>query len=739
MHAKGKWRVLTVAIGLVAAAFFGTPRDAAAAPGGTQIVNSVTATYVVAGSTFTTTSNTVTAEVAKVGALVVSPKETQADPSNDGFPTGTAITRKFVITNTSNIADAYTLTSVTSRAGKIASIAFVDAAGNSIPVTPNATVSPTLQPGQSLFVIVSLTTTGIPAKTAFPIDIAARTTATGTANGVQSDTGRQYGIANAVPSLGGADGNTAIQKTVDGMRSESRNPGDIVSYKIKFQNSGGSPATNVVISDPFPDGITPIASSVTVNGLTTGFTTSTNGQLLKVMIPSVAAGAVTEVSASGTVGIKTNIGSSIINTAIVSADGLPPIATTPADVLVGVSDVVYDGVAGQSQPVVGASVLLADPTTLQAISLPPNGIAPNLSNANPYVTGADGRYSFNIDPLHIGTGAVLAAGRRIDATSSSQLTVGKAVFDIIITAPGYRPRAIQVTLAPDSTGQLYDVTLQQTDGQPLAVAGGFGLITGQPVTMQGVFNLLGNQPMFKTSPITISKVGDRGVASGGDHVTFTVTVGNGGATDFGATQVIDTLPAGLGYVTGSARVDGVPVEPALNGRVLTWSLPALAVAKPHIIKYGTVVLANSATDRTLRNVVTATAAVPYGTATVTAMATADVLIVGGIFSGYSAITGRVFIDVNRTGFYGKHDAGVPGVRIFMESGESVVTDRDGRYSFPTARGGMHVLRLDQTTLPAGVRSFAERRYDSPRSATRLVHGVFDAGMLQDINFAVEAF
>jgi hypothetical protein len=49
---------------------------------------------------------------------------------------------------------------------------------------------------------------------------------------------------------------------------------------------------------------------------------------------------------------------------------------------------------------------------------------------------------------------------------------------------------------------------------------------------------------------------------------------------------------------------------------------------------------------------------------------------------------------------------------------------------------MHVLRLDETTLPPGVHAYPDRRYDSVRSPIRLIHGVLDEGLLQDVPFEV---
>jgi hypothetical protein len=120
-----------------------------------------------------------------------------------------------------------------------------------------------------------------------------------------------------------------------------------------------------------------------------------------------------------------------------------------------------------------------------------------------------------------------------------------------------------------------------------------------------------------------------------------------------------------------------------------------------------------------------------------ATATADVRIIPGVFSNRYTILGRVIVATPNDGWTGPL-TGVPGVRILMEDGSSVVTDKNGRYSMPDVRPGMHVLRLDQTTLPAGFKAFDDRRYDSPRSVERLVHALTDTQLIQDVNFEVQA-
>jgi len=231
----------------------------------------------------------------------------------------------------------------------------------------------------------------------------------------------------------------------------------------------------------------------------------------------------------------------------------------------------------------------------------------------------------------------------------------------------------------------------------------------------------------------VTKTVDRDVASGGDRLLYTLQVGNQG-TKLGATRVADTLPAGIVYAPRSARVDGVPVEPRRDGRILTWTFPTLDTQ--HTITYACVVVPFTAEGSTLVNVVDVDAASGTG-AHVAAAASADTRVIAGALGNRIVITGRVFVDLARTGRFRDGDRGVAGVRIYLEDGSSVTTDQYGRFTFPSVHPGQHVLRVDPTTLPSGVRAYDDRRYDSPRSLQRLLHGLYDAGLMHDVNFALE--
>ncbi len=725
-------------MGLVAVLTAAAVRGGEAAPaGGIVITNTVTAQYADArGATYGVQSNTVATTVASVSGVVVSPKETAADPASEGYPVGTQVVRTFTLVNGGNVPDAYAIASLTAGAGTIVSSAFVTAAG-SLPIAVGSTVSPTLQPGESMKIQVVVATANVAVGTAFPIAITARSTNAAAANGLVTDSGKTWALSQPGASIAGPGGpSTSVNKLVDQVRTHTASAGETITYSIVFKNYGGSPATNVVLVDDVPAGITALPQSVAINGVAAPASASLAGARLTVKVGTLAVGALDTLTFDAVVQSGSAAGTSYVNVASLSADGIASVSTTPASVLVGLGNLVYDGYGGAGSPVNGAVLTLRDFTTKalvalpqigssgaassayrapqdQLVGVPAGGLAPNNANRNPFTTGSDGAYSFVFSQSLLGTVAQAAQ------------------YELDISAPGYRDRRIQVTISPDASGLLYNATLKELDDQMLAAPGGFAL-TANSVSLSEVFGLLGNLPLFAPNPLAVSKAVDRDVASGGDRLVYTVQVG-GGAGQFGATTVVDTLPAGVAYAPGTAHVDGVPVEPQRNGRMLTWTFGALTAQ--HTIVYACVVLPFTAEGATLVNQVDVAAAA--GGTQVHASASADTRVVAGALGNRIVITGRVFADVARTGRYRPGDRGVAGVRIYLEDGSSVTTDQYGRFTFPSVHPGQHVLRVDPASLPNGVRAYDDRRYDSTRSLIRLLHGVYDSGLMQDVNFALE--
>jgi len=240
------------------------------------------------------------------------------------------------------------------------------------------------------------------------------------------------------------------------------------------------------------------------------------------------------------------------------------------------------------------------------------------------------------------------------------------------------------------------------------------------------------------SPLQVQKSVDREVAASGDRLIYTIVASNLNSIALGATTIVDIMPGGVAYANGSTRIDGVPFkDPLKAGSTLSWLLPATVAKGQHTVIFAAVIAPGIPVGTIMTNTANANAKVP-GTNTTLASpnAQAQTRVIGGIFNDCVTILGRVFVDKDNTGRFSRDDVGIPNVRIFLESGEYVVTDRYGKYNFACVRPGMHVLRLDTLTLPPGTAPYNVRNYDDPRSVQRLAHGVLDAGLIQNINFAI---
>ncbi len=721
MDARPVLRTVTI---LALCCIFAAQRGFAAPTGGTALVNAASATYADAAShVYQTTSNAVVATVASLSALIVSPKESVANASGDGVAVASTVTRTFTIANASNISDAYQIDKLSAGSLTIVNVAWVTASGL-VSTGVNGSVSPVVAPNASISVQVMISTAGMTIGQAVPVQFEAHTTVTGTQTGIVSDYGRQWLIGMSGPKLVGPGGaNTLVSKTVNQSSLVQSQPGSSVLFEITAKNAGGSPATNVKITDPVPAGLAIDLSSATIDGQPAGAQASVSGETIAFLIPSLAGGTTLNVAFRASLPPGNTLGQSFVNVASISADGIAPQTTTPAGVFDGSANIVFDGYAGGAHPIDGATVSLLDaagnPVNLNSVT--PSGrarIASSSQNGteNPLVTGADGTYGF--------------------ALSSSAIPAGGARYYLTIAAAGYLNRRIAIDVAPAAQASFYNVTQTSVDEQPLAMAGGFTL-TKNNVNIHDVFGLFGNLPLFAQNTIVVSKTSDKQAASAGDRVIFSLQFQDQSAMAFNNVSIVDTMPAGLVYLRGTARIDGDAVEPIVEGRGLTWTLPALGPSEQHTITYASTIFGDVAAGSTLTNQVAVSGTGTSGGMRAAGSSSATVTVLGGPFSARRVVTGRVFFDDDKTGTFAKGDRVVVGVRVVMEDGSFALTDANGTFSFPAVRPGMHALRLDPLSLPANAVLSSDAPMNSPYSLERLLHGILDDATMEDVEFAVE--
>ncbi|RYY27119.1 MAG: DUF11 domain-containing protein [Sphingomonadales bacterium] len=215
-------------------------------------------------------------------------------------------------------------------------------------------------------------------------------------------------------------------------------------------------------------------------------------------------------------------------------------------------------------------------------------------------------------------------------------------------------------------------------------------------------------------------------ASMGDFVQYRLELRNTGNGAASPVTITDTLPRGLRYRRGSTRGATEPLVSG-SGGMLTFEIANLAPSAMSKITY-LVEIAPGAPSGEAVNRAIATA--PRGVTS--AVASAPVRIRAPLFTDAFTVIGRVTEGDCRDPERGRK--GVAGIRLLMEDGSYVVTDKDGLYHFEGVAPGTHVVQMDLASVPgthAPVVCDADTRA-ARSSLSRFVEG--SGGSLQRVDF-----
>jgi uncharacterized repeat protein (TIGR01451 family) len=476
-------------------------------------------------------------------------------------------------------------------------------------------------------------------------------------------------------------------------------PGQTITYTIAVTNNGTVPETNATLTDTLTNA-TLVHGSVKVNNAVApdGVVAS------KTPFGTIAAGATTTIVYNATVVRSAVAGTQVTNGVTVGGDvpcsGAACSASSPANTVELPNLVVVKTIDTLQHEVV-----LRGQTVTFTMTITNAGTAPasQVVLTDPVPAG--------VTPL-AGT-ATLGGAPAPGATFSGQ-TVSVPIGTIAVGASVVV--AFQGTISEHATGTPTNVV-------SVGVAGLAATAHSNPVIAQIVPSTL---RVTKTASASVVRVGDR--------VDYVIQVAPAQGAGYGATTVTDALPQYELYAPGTARVNGKALEPIVHGRTLTWTLPSLTATAT--IAYATVIQVGTPQNQTLTNEVDVVAVAPGGAPPGRGHGSAQVQTIGSTLGTCYPITGRVYLDLTGSGRYEDNDPGLAVVRIFLDDGEAVVTDAHGRYDFPCVRPGMHAMRLDETTLPAGVVPYHDHSIDSEKSTRRLVHRTYDDTIIEDINFAL---
>jgi len=229
--------------------------------------------------------------------------------------------------------------------------------------------------------------------------------------------------------------------------------------------------------------------------------------------------------------------------------------------------------------------------------------------------------------------------------------------------------------------------------------------------------------------LSLSKAADKTSATIGELVRYTLTFTNNSNSDIANIKIVDTLPLGFRYIPNTARLNGSSLNTGItpSGRNLNFSLGSMPIGQTWSVEYLTKITAGVQLGNA-----TNTAYIENGSVQ-SAKAQATVLIKDDLMRSKNILTGRVYIGCNT----GEGAKTLNNARIFMETGRSVLSDKEGFWHMEGVQAGTHVLQLDKISLPSGYKArFCEentRFANNPES--QFVN--LQAGALWHADFYVE--
>jgi uncharacterized repeat protein (TIGR01451 family) len=199
------------------------------------------------------------------------------------------------------------------------------------------------------------------------------------------------------------------------------------------------------------------------------------------------------------------------------------------------------------------------------------------------------------------------------------------------------------------------------------------------------------------SGLFLQKIASKSVAASGDFVDYTLTINNNTGTAL-PIVVDDELPLGFAFIAGSARENGVPLPNPSGGAgpTLVFGMGTLASTTQTVLTYR-VRIGPAGASGTGTNTALASSGATHSN-----LAAATVKVsTNSALSDKAYVFGKVYADCNHNRIQDADEPGIPGVRLYLDTGTYVVTDIEGKYSIYGLTPRTHVAKVDVTSLPKG--------------------------------------
>ena len=386
--------------------------------------------------------------------------------------------------------------------------------------------------------------------------------------------------------------------------------------------------------------------------------------------------------------------------------------------------VVYDAIS--RQPVRGAVVNISGPAGFTAAQV--------LGGALQQTTGADGLYQFlllSTAPAGTYTLTVTAPAGYMQGPSALIPACSNTLQVTAIPDPALVQTSNQ---APADAVALHDAATCPATSAGLGGNNGttqyyFSFVLGAG-SADVVNNHIPLDPLLGGA-IVMTKNTAKVNVTRGELVPYVLTARNTLSTTLVGIAIEDQMPPGFKYIKHSAQIDGVPVEPLVEGRLLRWPERTLNGGQLVTIKLLLVVGSGVGFNEYINQTWAMNLA---AAARVSNVATASVRVVADPTFDCSDLIGKVFDDKNRNGYQDEGEPGIPGVRVATPKGWLVTTDEHGRYHIACAdvpselRGSNFIVKVDERSLPSGYRIITENPRVVRMTQGRLVKANFGASI-----------
>lgn len=355
-------------------------------------------------------------------------------------------------------------------------------------------------------------------------------------------------------------------------------------------------------------------------------------------------------------------------------DAFFPTDTATASVLVDPFGVVFNSITGALQDGITVTII-NDATGLPADVFDDDGVTPY--------------------PNVVVTGSTVVSG-----PNTYQMPSGGYRFPLLASG-NYRLVLTNVTdgFQWPTIVDLADLQkLRQSNGLPFAVNPGydgnaFNLPVGPPLNID-----IPIDPNF--ADLILKKTTSKSQVSPGDFLKYEISIENIGIIVSKDVLLEDKLPLGFKYKKSSLRIGGTKVtdpEMSADGRELKIPLGDMAVGGTRQISYITEVSVQAREGRAVNK---AQASRSNGQSSNEDQVSVQVR--NAFYASHAVVVGQIYetsscdFNVKSTTF---NHQGVEKVKVYMEDGTYVISDKDGRFHFQKVDPGTHVVQVDESTLP----------------------------------------